>query len=104
MEIVGLNFEATGDLAEDKPRIESFVKEFSTPYPVLYAGAIPDVKDKLPQIANFGAYPTTIYLERDGRVASIHAGFASAATGAAHSSLQQEVNELVERLLDGKSR
>jgi thiol-disulfide isomerase/thioredoxin len=104
LEIVGLNFEAAGDLAEDKPRIESFVKEFSIPYPILYAGAIPDVKEKLPQIANFGAYPTTIYLGRDGRVASIHAGFASAATGEAHHSLQDEVKELVERLLDEKSK
>ena len=104
VEIVGLNFEAAGDLAEDKPRIESFVKEFSIPYPVLYAGAIPDVKDRLPQIANFGAYPTTIYLGRDGRVAGIHAGFASVATGDAYRSLQHEVNELVERLLDEKSK
>jgi thiol-disulfide isomerase/thioredoxin len=104
LEIVGLNFEASSDLAEDKPRIESFVHEFSVPYPVLYAGATPDVKEKLPQISNFGAYPTTIYLGRNGRVASIHAGFASAATGEAHSSLRREVNELVERLLDEKSK
>ncbi|MBV9886908.1 MAG: TlpA family protein disulfide reductase, partial [Acidobacteria bacterium] len=77
LEIVGLNFEAAGDLAEDKPSIESFVKEFSVPYPILYAGAIPDVKDKLPQLVNFGAYPTTIFLGRDGRVSTVHAGFAS---------------------------
>jgi thiol-disulfide isomerase/thioredoxin len=104
LEIVGLNFEASGDFAEDSPRIESFIREFAVPYPILYAGAISEVKDKLPQLENFGAYPTTIYLARDGRVASIHAGFASSATGEAHSSLQIEVNELVEQLLDGKSK
>jgi len=103
LEIVGLNFEASGDLAEDKPRIESFIREFSVPYPILYAGAIPEVKDKLTQLANFGAYPTTIYLARDGRVASIHAGFASGATGEAHTALRREVDELVERLLREKS-
>jgi thiol-disulfide isomerase/thioredoxin len=104
LEIVGLNFEASGDFAEDSPRIESFIREFAVPYPVLYAGAFSEVKDKLPQLANFDAYPTTIYLARDGRVASIHAGFASAATGAAHTSLQHEVKELVEQLLDGRSK
>jgi thiol-disulfide isomerase/thioredoxin len=104
LEIVGLNFEASGELADDKPRIQSFVDEFSVPYPVLYAGAIPDVKDKLPQLNNFGAYPTTIFLNRDGRVASVHAGFASAATGEAHTALQQDVAELVERLLSEKSQ
>lgn len=99
LEIVGLNFEAAGEFSEDKPRLESFLKEFSVPYPILYAGAVPDVKEKLPQLANFGAYPTTIYLGRDGRVATIHAGFASAATGEAHTALQREVNEVVQRLL-----
>jgi thiol-disulfide isomerase/thioredoxin len=103
LEIVALNFEATGDPDEDKPRIASFIKEFSVPYPVLYAGAIPDVKEKLPQIANFGAYPTTIYLARDGRVARIHAGFASVATGGAHSALEREVEALVQRLLQANT-
>jgi thiol-disulfide isomerase/thioredoxin len=104
LEIVGLNFEASGDFVEDKPRIESFVKEFSVPYPVLYAGEIHDVKDKLPQIANFGAYPTTIFLNRDGRVATVHAGFASAATGEAHTALEYDVEQLVERLLSEKAK
>jgi thiol-disulfide isomerase/thioredoxin len=104
LEIVGLNFEASGDLAEDKPRIESFVNEFSVPYPILYAGAIPDVKDKLPQIVNFGAYPTTIYLNREGRVANVHTGFASAATGDVHTALEYDVEQLVERLLSEKPK
>jgi thiol-disulfide isomerase/thioredoxin len=99
LEIVGLNFEATGNPEEDKPRIVSFIKEFSVPYPILYAGAIPELKDKLPQIENFGAYPTSIYLGRDGRVARIHAGFASAATGEAHIALQKEIEEFVQTLL-----
>jgi thiol-disulfide isomerase/thioredoxin len=103
LEIVGLNFEAAGEFSEDKPRLDSFVKEFSVPYPILYAGAIPDVKEKLPQLVNFDAYPTTIYLGRDGRVAGVHAGFASAATGDAHTNLTKEVDGLIEGLL-AKSR
>jgi thiol-disulfide isomerase/thioredoxin len=104
LEIVGLNFEANGEFADDKARIESFVKEFSVPYPVLYGGAISDVKEKLPQIVNFGAYPTTIYLRRDGRVASVHTGFASAATGEAHMALESDVEQLVERLLKERNK
>ena len=104
LEIVGLNFEANGSLDEDKPRIESFIKEFSVPYPVLYAGAIGEVKEKLAQIEDFGAYPTTIYLGRDGRVVSIHAGFASTATGKANTTLQREIVALIEYLLAQTNR
>jgi hypothetical protein len=57
------------------------------------------INDALPQLVNFGAYPTTIFLGRDGRVRSVHAGFASPAAGAEHARLKQEVRELVERLL-----
>jgi thiol-disulfide isomerase/thioredoxin len=102
LEVVGLNFEAAGDPTEDNPRIASFIKEFRVPYPVLFCGAIPDVKDKLPQLVNFGAYPTAIYLGRDGRVAGVHAGFASPATGAEHTRLETEVTELIQRLLAQK--
>jgi len=104
LEIVGLNFEANGSLDDDKPRIESFIKEFSVPYPVLDAGAIGEVTNKLPQIQDFGAYPTTIYLGRDGRVVSIHAGFASTATGKAHSELQQDIVTLVVHLLEQRTQ
>jgi thiol-disulfide isomerase/thioredoxin len=103
LEIVGLNFEASGVLSEDKPNAEAFVKEFAVPYPILYAGAIPDVKEKLSQLLNFGAYPTTVFLGRDGRVASVHDGFASAATGEAHDNLTREVDDLVKTLLSSNN-
>ena len=45
----------------------------------------------------------TIFLARDGRVASVHAGFASAATGEAHVKLQHDVDELLKHLLSGRS-
>ena len=57
------------------------------------------IADALPQIVNFGAYPTSIYLGRDGRVRSVHAGFASPATGDEHLRLKKELRELTEHLL-----
>jgi thiol-disulfide isomerase/thioredoxin len=99
LEIVSLSFEAASDPVEDKPRIASFIKEFSIPYPVLLAGAIDEVPDKLPQLVGFGAYPTTIYLGRDGRVRGIHAGFASSATGEASVLLAREIQSTIEQLL-----
>jgi thiol-disulfide isomerase/thioredoxin len=99
LEIVSLSFEAAGDPLEDKPRIASFIKEFAIPYPVLLAGAIDEVPDKLPQLVGFGAYPTTVFLGRDGRVRTIHAGFASSATGEASVQLARETQSTIEHLL-----
>jgi thiol-disulfide isomerase/thioredoxin len=99
LEIVSLNFEAAGDPSEDLPRIASFLHEFAIPYPVLLAGAYGEVLDKLPQLVNFGAYPTTLFLGRDGRVRAVHAGFASSATGEASTELARETRATIERLL-----
>jgi len=99
LEIVSLSFEAAGDPVEDKPRIVSFIKEFGIPYPVLLAGAIGEVPEKLPQLVGFGAYPTTIFLGRDGRVRRIHAGFASSATGEAGFTLIRETQSSIDHLL-----
>ncbi|HJZ71008.1 MAG TPA: TlpA disulfide reductase family protein [Vicinamibacterales bacterium] len=99
LEVVGLMFENDADPAIARPRVQSFIKKYGVTYPMLLAGTTQNIGEKLPQIVNFGAYPTTIYLGRDGKVRSIHAGFASPATGEEHTRLKTELRELVQRLL-----
>ena len=99
LEIAGLMFENDPDPVVARPRVESFIKRHNIKYPMLLAGTTQNIAEKLPQIVNFGAYPTTIYLGRDGKVRGVHAGFASPATGEEHTRLKAELRELVERLL-----
>ncbi len=105
LEIVGLMFENDPDPKAARPRVQSFIRRHGVQYPMLIAGTTQPspgsktINDALPQIVNFGAYPTTIFLGRDGRVRSMHAGFASPATGAEHVRLKQEMRNLVEHLL-----
>jgi thiol-disulfide isomerase/thioredoxin len=105
LEIVGLMFENDADPKVARPRVQAFIKRFGVNYPMLIAGVTSPapgaktINEALPQIVNFGAYPTTIFLGRDGRVRSVHAGFASPATGAEHVRLKEEIRGLVERLL-----
>jgi len=105
LEIVGLMFENTPDPKAYRPRVQAFIKRFNIQYPMLYAGTTnptPQSKviaEALPQLINFGAYPTSIYLGRDGKVRSVHAGFASPATGEEHVRLKKELRELTEKLL-----
>ena len=99
LEIVGLNFEQDADLAAARPRLAAFMKRYGIDFPMLVAGTPDEAADKLPQLANFAVYPTTVFLGRDGRVKSVHAGFASVATGEEHVRLTREERELVEHLL-----
>lgn len=104
LEIVGLMFEADPDPALARPRVQTFIRRFGIPYPMLLAGTPDDISQKIPQLVNFGAYPTSIFLGRDGRVRSVHAGFASQATGQEYVRLKGEVRGLVQRLLTENSQ
>ena len=104
LEIVGLMFEADADPALARPRVQTFIRRFGIPYPMLLAGIPDDINKRIPQLVNFGAYPTSIFLGRDGRVRSVHAGFASQATGQEYVRLKGEVRGLVQRLLAESSQ
>jgi thiol-disulfide isomerase/thioredoxin len=110
LEIVGLMFENDPDPKAYRPRVQAFVKRYNIQYPMLYAGTTSPtpqsktIAEALPQLINFGAYPTSIYLGRDGRVRSVHAGFASPATGEEHVRLKKDLRELVEQLLAEPAR
>lgn len=98
LEVVGLSFEEPEQLS-DPTGLRAFIKQYRIDYPVLLCGIPDDVKEKLPQAMNLNTWPATFFLGRDGRVRSVHAGFASAATGDLHRRLKEEVTSLVERLL-----
>ena len=99
LEIVGLNFEQDADLAVARPRLTAFIKRYGITFPMLVPGTTDEAAAKLPQLVNFAVYPTTVFLGRDGRVRSVHAGFASKATGDEHVRLTSEERGLVEQLL-----
>jgi thiol-disulfide isomerase/thioredoxin len=104
LEVVSLAFEYTGDAARDTKQVRAFAKHLGVEYPVLYAGGIEDAEKKLSQLSNFGAYPTTIYIGRDGLVKHIHAGFEGKATGERGARLKAEMEELIKDLLEPGGR
>jgi hypothetical protein len=102
LEIVTLSFEDKEQFA-DPTRLRAFIKDFGLEYPVLLAGTTDQLHEKLPQATNLDAYPTTFFIGRDGRVRSVHAGFAAPATGDFNKQLKKDFTAQIERLLAEKS-
>ncbi|MCU0621024.1 MAG: TlpA family protein disulfide reductase [Gemmatimonadales bacterium] len=101
LEVVGLAFEVSGDPAVDGPLVARFRDKFGIRYPLLLAG-VNDVESAaatLPQLAGFTAFPTTLFIGRDGRVRRVHAGFYGPATGAQHEALVRDFTRTVDALL-----
>jgi thiol-disulfide isomerase/thioredoxin len=98
LEVIGLAFEATGDTAVDGAQARRFRDKFNIPFPILLAGVNDEqsIADALPQLRDVTAFPTTIFLGRDGRVRWIYAGYHGFTRG---TERLQQFDQQVMRLL-----
>jgi len=105
LEVVQLMFEYTPDFASASSAARAFARKFAIDYPVLIAGTTSDddVLKKLPQLAEFLAYPTLFVVDRRGKVRATHTGFSGPATGRHHEDQNRELTELVDSLLRERS-
>jgi thiol-disulfide isomerase/thioredoxin len=102
LEVVELSFELEDQL-KTLDSVRAFVRRYGIGYNVLVPGNTSEVEAKLPQVQNFGAFPTTFFIGRDGLVHSIHTGFAAKATGDLHDELVGQFTSTIRRLLADKS-
>lgn len=98
LEVVALDFEDSSEF-QDPARMRAFAKRYGIEYTILVAGETGQVNQLLPQMKNFNSWPTTFFLGKDGRVAHVHAGFPSSASGEKYTEAKQEFSQVAERLL-----
>lgn len=99
LEIIGLSFEYTGRAERDRRQLDVFARRHGLQYPLLYGGSTADAPKQLAQLENFGAYPTTLYVGRDGRVRRVHAGFEGRAAGERSIRMKAEMESFIRELL-----
>ncbi len=102
LEVVALAFEYTGEKERDLEQLRIFARRHGVTYPMLLAGTTEDgdAQRKMPQLVNFSAFPTAIFIGRDGLVKHIHAGFEGRATGERFTRLQADMEALIRELLE----
>jgi len=102
LEVVALMFEHFEDPQIANEQIRNFRRKHGIEYETLLAG----ISDKtsaaevLPSLTAVLAWPTTIFIDRNGRVRSIHTGFTGPGTGEHYVKLQEQITTLVTGLLD----
>ena len=99
--IVALDFEEPEQQATQQ-RERAFIKKYGVKYTYLQAGAPAEMWEKVPQLNHLDTWPATVFIGRDGKVAAVHSGFASPASGEFHEQLKQEFTARIEKLLAQK--
>jgi thiol-disulfide isomerase/thioredoxin len=106
VEVIGLAYEYSKDFSRSKKSLSYFKNRFNVKYPILITGITSSDEMKtektLPQMTEIKAFPSMIFIGRDGTVRKTHAGYAGPATGIHHELFKKEFSEIVEALLAEK--
>ena len=97
LQVVGLAFEYSED--PEYVQLRAYIRKFGIQYPVLVAGEPLTMKTTFPQLDNVQAFPTAIYIGKDGRVRRVHTGFPGVGSGAEQARVKAEIRKLVEGMM-----
>jgi thiol-disulfide isomerase/thioredoxin len=106
VEILGLAYERKDDFDYASGRVRKMKEKLGVPYDFVIAGTNDKEKaaETLPMLNKVIAFPTTIFIGRDGKVKHIRTGFEGPGTGIYYGQFKERFNQIVNELLaEGKS-
>lgn len=101
IEIIGLAYEQKPEFEYASERVKKMIGKLNVEYDFVIGG----VRDKaeasktLPMLNKVIAFPTTIFIGKDGKVKKIHTGFTGPGTGIYYEQFIERFNETVNELL-----
>lgn len=101
IEVIAIQFEVLNDFNYAQQQMSRFKKRFNIAYEQVFGGLAENAKvqEALPALEKFISYPTTLFINRNGKVNKIHTGFTGPATGKFYTEFIKEFNAEADRLL-----
>ncbi|MGL6267997.1 MAG: TlpA disulfide reductase family protein [Chitinophagaceae bacterium] len=103
VEMLALAYEYTTDFQRARKNITKFKQKYAVDYPMLITGvsSVDSLKTEktLPQITPIKAFPSTIFIGKDGKVKKLHTGFYGPGSGVYFEEFKKEFEETVTALL-----
>ncbi|PZP45321.1 MAG: TlpA family protein disulfide reductase [Pseudopedobacter saltans] len=103
VEVVGLAYEYSDNFERSRKSLAKFQKKFNVTYPMLITGVTvmdPQRTEKtLPQLTDIKMFPSTIILDKTGKVSFIDTGFQGPGTGDYYKAFVKEFNKKIDNLL-----
>lgn len=103
VEFVALAFEYAKTPEKSFEAIERLKRKYSIEYPILLAqygtSNKKKAQEKLPMLNHILSYPTSIFIDKKGKVRKIHTGFNGPATGQKYVDFTKEFESFINELL-----
>ncbi|MGL4599476.1 MAG: TlpA disulfide reductase family protein [Bacteroidia bacterium] len=105
LEVIGLAYERSSDTAKANANIRRLKEKYHVNYTLLNTGKSGKAaaSESLPFLNGIMSFPTTIYIDRKGKVRMVYTGFNGPATGAYYEKDTDEALRMIQRLLAEKN-
>jgi len=102
LEIVGLANEFSEDFDKNSEMVKKFADKYNVSWPMLIVGIADKNKTTaaLSDLDKIISYPTTLFIDKQGKVQKIHTGFTGPGTGSHYKKLQKDFNETIKTILE----
>lgn len=102
LEIIGLGFERPETLEGKKTRIKDFMQALDVKYEMAVGGTSgkTEAREALPQLNHVISFPTSVFIDRSGKVRKIHTGFYGPGTGAYYDNYKERITNFLRELLN----
>jgi len=101
LEVIGLSFEKSPDLSVSAPKLKKMIKRMGIDYTILLAGKNTSeaASAALPMLNKVMSFPTTIIIDKKGKVREVHTGFNGPGTGKYYKEFVEKFENLINKLL-----
>ena len=103
IEVVALAYELTDNFERSKNSVLKFKEHFNVQYPILITGVtVSDEKrteKTLPQLTPIKVFPSTIILDKQGKVRTIDTGFFGPGTGEYYENFKKQFYTIIDNLV-----
>ncbi len=105
VEIIGMAYERKDDFSYASERVKKMVQKLGVDYTFVIAGTNDKEKASatLPMLNKIIAFPTTIFIGKDGKVKHIRTGFEGPGTGIYYDQFKERFNQVINELLAEKN-
>ena len=102
LRIIGLSYESSRSKIQAMNSLNKFVEHNQLPYEIRYAGPAGkgNTSEQWSMLNKISSYPTSILLNKKGKIVQIHTGFNGPGTGELYDNYVAEMTKTVENLLE----
>lgn len=101
LQIYAVAYERSDDFDKAVNSIKTMVNDVGVSYPVLFAGKANKAKSAqdFPVLSGVTSYPTSIFVDKKGKIRKVHTGFYGPGTGSYYSKYTQDTELFIAELL-----